>query len=180
MLETIREFALERLDGSRATKDASVGVTPGIFSRSRSLTWMTFERSRAGRQRHEVAIAEQENFRAAIDWAVEDDVASSRRELRSRSKASGWRSDQFEAVRRFGALLERAEGLPHGLHAGCWRCLAASSTILSGGRREDCIDLYEKSLDLYRRAGDKRGVAIILNRLGTKSACSATWNAGAR
>ena len=71
----------------------------------------------------------------------------------------------FEGVRRFEALLERAEGLPYGLRAGCWRCLA-SSTVISGGRAEDIIDQNEKSLDLYRRAGEDSGIAIVLNRLG--------------
>ena len=164
MLETIREFAAERLGESGDEGQLRRRHARFFLELAQSLG-MTYESIEVhGRQRHDVAIAEQENFRSAIDWAFEDDV-----ELAARIAVAlegFWVAlSPFEAVRRFGALLERAEGLPYGLRAGCWRCLA-SSTILTGGRSEDGIDQNEKSLDLYRRAGDERGIAIILNRLG--------------
>ena len=58
-------------------------------------------------------------------------------------------------------------GVAYGLRAGCWRCFAGS-TVFTSGQIEDGIDRNEKSLDLYRRAGDERGIAIILNRLGVQ------------
>ena len=164
MLETIREFAAERLAESGDEVQLRRRHARFFLELAQALG-MTYESIEAhGRQRHDVAIAEQENFRSAIDWAFEDDV-----ELAARIAVSLeglWVAlSPFEAVRRFGVLLERAEGLPYGLRAGCWRCLA-SSTAYAGGRIEDGIDKQEKSLDLYRRAGDERGIAIILNRLG--------------
>ncbi len=166
MLETIREFAAERLGESGDEGQLRRRHARFFLELAQSLG-MTYESIEVhGRQRHDVAIAEQENFRSAIDWAFEDDV-----ELAARIAVAlegFWVAlSPFEGVRRFGALLERAEGLPYGLRAGCWRCLA-SSTILTGGRVEDGIDRNEKSLDLYRRAGDERGIAIILNRLGVQ------------
>ncbi len=166
MLETIREFAAERLGESGDEGQLRRRHARFFLELAQSLG-MTYESIEVhGRQRHDVAIAEQENFRSAIDWAFEDDV-----ELAARIAVAlegFWVAlSPFEAVRRFGALLERAEGLPYGLRAGCWRCLA-SSTIFTGGRIEDGIDQNEKSLDLYRRAGDERGIAIILNRLGVQ------------
>ena len=166
MLETIREFAAERLAESGDEGQLRRRHARFFLELAQSLG-MTYESIEVhGRQRHDVAIAEQENFRSAIDWAFEDDV-----ELAARIAVAlegFWVAlSPFEAVRRFGALLERAEGLPYGLRAGCWRCLAGS-TIFTGGRIEDGIDQNEKSLDLYRRAGDERGIAIILNRLGVQ------------
>ena len=166
MLETIREFAAERLAESGDEGQLRRRHARFFLELAQSLG-MTYESIEVhGRQRHDVAIAEQENFRSAIDWAFEDDV-----ELAARIAVAlegFWVAlSPFEAVRRFGALLERAEGLPYGLRAGCWRCLAGS-TVFTSGRIEDGIDRNEKSLDLYRRAGDERGIAIILNRLGVQ------------
>ena len=166
MLETIREFAAERLSESGDEGQLRRRHARFFLELAQSLG-MTYESIEVhGRQRHDVAIAEQENFRSAIDWAFEHDV-----ELAARIAVAlegFWVAlSPFEAVRRFGALLERAEGLPYGLRAGCWRCLAGS-TVFTSGRIEDGINRNEKSLDLYRRAGDERGIAIILNRLGVQ------------
>ncbi len=164
MLETIREYAGERLAASGYEAELRRRHARFFLELVQSLG-MTYESIELhGRQRHDVAIAEQENLRSAIDWAFERDLELA---VRTAIALEGfWAAlSPFEGVRRFEALLERAEALPLVLRAGCWRCLA-SSTVVTGGRAEDAIDRYEKSLDLYRRAGDDRGIAIVMTRLG--------------
>lgn len=177
MLETIREFAAERLaesgDGAELRRRHA-----RFFLELAQTLGMTYESIEVHRrQRHDVAIAEQENLRSAIDWAFESDLELA---VRIAIALEGfWVAlSPFEGVRRFEALLERAKALPFVLRAGCWRCFA-SSTIDSGGRAEDAIDRYEKSLDLYRRGGDDRGIAIVMTRLGVIFWFSATRNVGA-
>ena len=108
MLETIREFAAGRL-GSRATR--KLRAARPVLSRARAVPRDDLRVDLGSRTTAaDVAIAEQENFRSAIDWAFEDDV-----ELGGANRVAlgVWVAlSPFEAVRRFGRLLERAEGLP--------------------------------------------------------------------
>ena len=164
MLETLREFAAERLEGSGDANERRRLHAMFFVDLAQSLG-MTYESIEIhGGQRHDIVVLEQGNLRGAIDWAVEQDL-----EIAARLAVSlegFWVAvSPPEAVRRFGVLLEREADMPVGLRAGCWRCLASSTQF--SGRIEDSIEQNEKSLALYRRAGDERGVAIILNRLGT-------------
>ena len=164
MLETLREFAAERLEESGDADGLRRLHAVFFIDRAQSLG-MTYESIEIhGGQRHDIVVLEQGNLRAAIDWAAEQDL-----EIAARLAVSlegFWVAvSPYEAVRRFGTLLEREADMPVGLRAGCWRCLASSTQF--SGRIEDSIEQNEKSLALYRRAGDERGVAIILNRLGT-------------
>ena len=163
MLETLREFAAERLEES-GDADGRRRLHAAFFLSLVQSLGMTYESIEIhGAQRHDIVVLEQGNLRAAIDWAAEQDL-----EIAARLAVSlegFWVAlSPHEAVRRFGVLLEREADMPVGLRAGCWRCLAGSTQFT--GRIEDSIEQDEKSLALYRRAGDERGVAIMLNRLG--------------
>ena len=152
---------------SRATKGQLRRRHARFFLELAQSLGMTYESIEVhGRQRHDVAIAEQEELssrRSIGHWRT---MSSSRRESRSRSKASGWRSARSRGVRRFERLLERSEGRCRTRSARVAGAASQARRRSSGGRAEDVIDQNEKSLDLYRRAGDDRGIAIVLNRLG--------------
>ena len=74
--------------------------------------------------RYDLALAEQGNFRAALDWAQEHDPALGLAiavELEQFWVSHG----RLEALRRFGALLERADDLTPELRPARSACTAA-------------------------------------------------------
>ena len=74
LLETIREFAWERLEGS-GELELSRGAARAAHAVDRALGESRGRGSSSrGEQRHEVVQAELDDLRAALDWAVEGDV----------------------------------------------------------------------------------------------------------
>ena len=158
MLETIREFAAERLDASGDSHDLRHRHAEHFLELAGSLG-MTMEAIEAiGAQRHDVARAEWDNLRLAIDWALESD--------RGLALAIAARLENFwitrspsEARRLFGLLLEQSGEAPPELRALGDRCVAHTFAI--AGERERAAELYQQSLDLYRRLRDEHGAAIV-------------------
>jgi tetratricopeptide (TPR) repeat protein len=70
-------------------------------------------------------------------------------------------------MRRFEALLARADGVDPVLRARALRCLGGCTFI--SGDYEGAKRLQEESLALFRAAGDEEGAAIILHRLAIAS-----------
>ena len=165
MLETIREYAAERLEESPEVEDVrrrhaefflavveSANLNPGKLA--------------GGEQRLGIAIAEQDNARAALTWT-----------LTSRSIELGLRlavaldmfwtaHDPHEGVRWFEALLAcpEAEMVAPELRAHALRGFGASRAI--AGQFEAAEQLYEQSLALFLQLGDESGRAVLLHRLG--------------
>jgi predicted ATPase/class 3 adenylate cyclase len=163
MLETIRAFALEQLEASgeadllrrrHAERFRELAVSLGM-------AWETVDRGAV--QRHDLAIPEQDNFRAAIDWAAEADVELALR-LAVELENFWVTRNPFEGRRRFEALLGRAGDVSPALRARALRCYGGS-TLMSGDDEEG-TRLYEQSLELYESVGDELGTAIMRQRLG--------------
>jgi len=167
MLETIREFARDGLDGSgegddvrRAHADYFAGVAEDANLNAGTL--------RPGGQRLEIAIAEQDNLRAALTWAI----AAHRIELGLRIAVAleqFWVvNDPREGQRWFAALLETApaeidpEVLGHAL-----RSYGSAADI--SGDQEKAAQLYADSLAVFEQLGDERGRATLLHRLGLRA-----------
>jgi predicted ATPase/class 3 adenylate cyclase len=167
MLETIRDFAVERLDSS--------GEAPrvrrrhaGYFLELAGSLGMTMESVEAIRsQRHDVAGAEWDNFRQAIDWAMESDRGLALA-IAVRLENAWVTRSPLEGRRLFGVLLEQPGELPLELQALAFRCLANAYVIT--GERKRGVELYEESLDLYRQLGDERGAAIVSLRVAVNRA----------
>jgi len=163
MLETIREFAFEQLtasDEETETRRRHAEVFLGVATS----TNLNAGNLRPGGQRLDIAIAEQDNIRAALDWAIT-----------SQDKAFGLRlavaMDQFwvandptESTRRYEALFDLPGDVDAGLRAEALRSYASSFHIV--GDREAASRLYEESFDLYDEMGDERGRAVLLHRFG--------------
>jgi tetratricopeptide (TPR) repeat protein len=160
MLDTIRELAAEKLQqggeeelrGRHAEHFLAVGESLG-------LTMESLERS--GAQRHDVAIAEQHNFRAAIDWAVEADL-----ELAVRiafALENFWVThDPREGIRRFDVFVARAGELPVELRAAAHRC--RGNVRIMAGDRAGGVEDYEAAIAAYRDAGDGLGILVMDHR----------------
>ena len=156
MLETIREFAAERLRES-GDEEALRRRHAEYFRALAATLGLTLEGVEAGAtQRYDVAIAEHDNVRAAIDWALEADPVLGLR--LATALENYWISHSpFEASRMFEELVERADDMPDDLEALTTRCRGGFAIMTDDRRRG--LQLYEESLRQYRRLGDELGQA---------------------
>ncbi len=163
MLETIREFAAERLRES-GDEEALRRRHAEYLSDLAATLGLTLEGVEAGAiQRYDVAIAEHDNARGAIDWALEADPVLALR--LATALENFWISHSpFEASRMFEELVARADDMPDDLEALTTRC-RGDFAIFTDDRRRG-LQLYEESLEQYRRLGDEHGQAILEHRLG--------------
>ena len=163
VLETIREFALEELTASDEEAETRRRHAEFFLDVAESAN-LNAGNLRPGGQRMDLAIAEQDNIRAALDWAIA-----------SQDKAFGFRlavaMDQFwvandptEGTRRYEALFNLPGDVDPGLRAEALRSYASSFHIL--GDQEAAARLYEESLDVYDGMGDDHGRAVLLHRFG--------------
>jgi predicted ATPase/class 3 adenylate cyclase len=167
VLETIREFARNALDTS-GEADAVRRRHAEYFAEVAVGANLNAGNLRPGGQRLEVAIAEQDNVRAALSWAL--DQGEIELALRSATALEQFWvvNDPREGMRWFADLLERAPGavedetLAHALRA------YGSATDVAG-EGELAHDLYARSLALFERLGDERGRAVLLHRLGIRA-----------
>jgi predicted ATPase len=159
MLETIREFAAERLE--------IAGEADEILHRLAVYMLKLGESARLSAEseppdRPELVRPELDNFRRAIDWATAHDP-----ELAFRLAVSlelFWAlNDAFEGARRLRALFESGATVPLELRARALRVLGA--VAWTAGEFEAGKGLVEESLAAFEELGDEHGVAIVRHRL---------------
>ena len=162
MLETIREFAVEQLDGS---EDADV-------VRRRHAERMLDVASEAHLTEDDdepfdlpSGLAERDGFRAALDWAVTNDPELGL-ELAIALENLWIAHAPEEGRRRTAELLDRAGDLPVRQRARALRVIAGTAN-LSGD--PNAVHLHEQSLELYRELGDERAIAQLLHRLAAEA-----------
>jgi predicted ATPase len=159
MLETIREFATERLEAAGEADDIVGRLAVHLLALAESARLVS--ESEPG-ERPELVRPELDNFRRAIDWAQEHDL-----ELAFRLAVSlelFWvLNDPFEGARRLGALLETDGAVPPALRAQALRTLAEAA--ITAGDVETGARAMADSLAEFERIGDERGIAIVRHRL---------------
>jgi predicted ATPase/DNA-binding SARP family transcriptional activator len=161
MLETIREYAAERLDALADVEALRRRHADYYLELARSAN---LAGDAHGEQRHHVVSFEQANIRAAIDWAdAAGDVALAL-ELVVALENFWTTSDPFEGVRRLQTLLGHASDVPLPLRARALRALCSAATL--AGDLELAERAIRESLDAFRAIGDELGVGHLLNRLG--------------
>jgi predicted ATPase/class 3 adenylate cyclase len=164
MLQTIRDFAAERLDESGETESLRRRQAEFLLNLARSLGF-TVEAIEAGAvQRHDIAIAEGSNFRAAIAWATDVDP-----ELAlgiAFALENFWISfSPYDAARIFAELAKRLGDGPAELRAQVARCRA--NLAIMTGELEAGFDFYRESAELYKEVGDEHASAILQFRIGS-------------
>ena len=164
MLETIREFATELLESSGRAGEVSLRHAEFFLSVA-ELASLSAE-AEYGR-RHDLAIAEQDNLRAAIDWAVSSGAFELGFKIAIALENFWVTADPFEGMRRFETLLEAESDVSPILRARALRCYGGSSNM--AGKNDQAQVAYEESLELVQAAGDDRDVAVLLHRLGTNA-----------
>ena len=161
MLETIREYAAERLDAHADVEALRRRHADYYLELALSANLAS---DAHGEQRHDLVISEQANIRAAIDWAAAAGDVALALELVVALENFWTTSDPFEGVRRLETLLGRAGDVPMPLRARALRALCSAATL--AGDLELAERAIRESLDAFRAIGDELGVGHLLNRLG--------------
>ena len=166
MLETIREFASERLRDSG--EEAELRRTHAeYFLRLAESAHLTADTIDLG-QRFEIATPELDNLRAAIDWAAESGDVALALEI-ALALESLWVAQQpHEGVRRYEELIDAAGELPPEVNARALRALGG--VVFISGEFERGTALHEQALEEFRRLGDELAVAHVLHRLAMNAA----------
>ena len=113
--------------------------------------------------RPDALLNDQENLRAALDWAVDAGELERAVELMVLLENFWVTIDPIEGARRFEALLSLDVDLPDRLRARATRCYAGSLFI--AGEYERSHRMNEQSLALFRDLGDDEGIAVLLHRI---------------
>ena len=164
MLETIREYALERLGEAGESDD--VHRRHAVFFLAYAESANMSAEGDYGR-RYDLIPPEQDNLGAAIDWAVAVDEIELGLRIAVALENFWVITDPFEGMRRFETLLSARGEVPPILRARALRCYGGSSHI--AGNYEQARRAYEESLALFRAEGDERGIAVLLHRLGVSA-----------
>jgi predicted ATPase/class 3 adenylate cyclase len=158
MLETIREFALERLDESGAAEN----LRGRLFDYLLALL-PPWRATRAGLAEVIDRLgAELPNYRAALAWSLEADPLRSLELVTALGRFWVIR-DPAEGDRWLTAALSRTADQPPELRAEALLWLASCGAFLGGGTSGE--ETFEESLSLFRAAGNLQRVADALDRL---------------
>jgi predicted ATPase len=166
MLETIREFGAERLQDS-GEEDAVRRRHAEYYLCVAKSAHMTADTIELG-QRFDIAAAELDNFRAAIEEAADSGEITLALEI-AVSLESLWVAQQpQEGARRLEKLMEAAGELPPELHARALR--AYGGIVFISGDFERGTALHMEALEAFRSLGDELAVAHVLHRLAVPAA----------
>ena len=173
MLETIREFAAERLEESgESERLEESGEADDIRRRHAERMLEIVQTAHLSEDDDEpfdwpVALAEREDIRAALDWAAEADVLLGL-ELACGLEAFWGPHAPLEGVRRIGDLLARDVEIPPLLRARALRNLAGAAHQERDWAVTD--PSYEESLRIFTELDDRRGMAGVRTRLAYRAA----------
>jgi predicted ATPase len=161
MLETIREYASERLDELDDADDVRRRHAEWIVAVGRSAN-MNIESE--GEQRHAAVTAEADNVRSALDWVRS--IGDAELEIRILFALENWwvtAGPTRDAMHRALELVAQTGDLSGVRRAELLRVAGNNTMILDEEERGRA--LYEESLAEYRRAHDERGTAVMLIRI---------------
>jgi predicted ATPase/class 3 adenylate cyclase len=162
MLETIRELAMEKLEES-GEAEAICRRHAEFFLALAESSGLRLDTLGKLPQRHDLVLPELHNLRAAMDWAAGNDPQLGLR-IAVGIENIWVTHDPREGLRRFTTLLERATDVDPYLRARALLDLGGCAEW--SGDAEKGRVAYEEALELFRRAGDERGVAEARFRLG--------------
>ena len=162
LLETIREYSLERLRASAYWREAHdrhasyfltfAEPTPAELQGAGQLAWLDRLETEHG------------NLGAAMSWLVEQDQVEPAIQLSWATWRFWWLHGHAEELASYVDILTKIDNLP-----AQQRALALSGTgfgLFASGDQATAQPLLEQSLPLYRQAGDMLGAATAAAMLG--------------
>ena len=164
MLETIREYALERL--GQLPGEEELRARHAVYYHALALT-ASLDTDVGGEQHPEIVIPEAANLRAALAWALERGETEFGLELLVALEQFWVFGYTAEGTRWFRAFLEDADAVPALLRARALRSFGSSAHF--AGDRDLAERLWEESLAEYERLEDDHGIAVLLHRLSVSA-----------
>ncbi len=162
LFETIREFAAEQLEARGEEDSVRRRHALACASIAASLGLSVDELGSGVQQHHDLALADQDNMRAALDWALSEDPVLGL-QLAIALEQFWVATSPREGMQRFEALLERADAVPLELRARALRDLGGTTEV--SGDIERAAEIYEQSLELFERLGQEKGILRLRHRL---------------
>ena len=166
LLDTIREYALERLDTSPEAETIRRRHAEFFLAvaESANLNACTLE---AGKPiRGDIASREQDNIRGALAWAVAGGAPALGLALATSVEWFWIMHDPREGMRWFARLLEQRATGSTAPEIRAHALLSYGGATDIAGDDEAAAQLYEQSLALFTQLGDEHGRAVLLHRLG--------------
>jgi predicted ATPase len=164
MLETIREFALERLAASGEADAVGTRHAEHFAGVARSAN---LNQEANAPMRHEIVVRDRDNMRAALAFCVETQRGELGLQIATALENYWVTSDPDEGRRWVESLLPLGPPPPSELRALAVRCLGNCAAIAGS---KDAERLYQECLDEFRQLGDETRVAIALHRIGVQAA----------
>src|SRR3954447_21340810 len=168
MLETIREFALERLRDS-GEEDALRDAHARFFLSVAEEADLSVEGVESGRGDSGYALVkpEESNLRAALDRLLATGELETAMRLAVLLEQYWVTNAPLEGKRRMTELLARGKNVPRELHVRAVRVLSGCIYIV--GEFEEGTRYAEQALEEYRSLEDDFGVSHMLIRLGIEA-----------
>ncbi len=168
MLETIREYGLERLTAHGELETARLAHASYYLTLAEEMDTHPFTTGEGEERWFEQGEQEHDNVRAALEWSVEQGEDRQRREIAWRFVAAlqwFWVNNGYipEGQQFVERVLSRDEGIAPSIRAKALH--GAGWLALWQGEYERAERLCRESLHLYRELHDQRGMALVLHRL---------------
>ena len=164
MLETIREYARDLLEsGGRNVRLRHAEHVAEVAERAN----LNAGNLRPGGQRLDIAIAEQDNIRAALSWTIATDNAALGLRIATAIEQFWVVNDPEEEALVRVALRSPARGRRRRRSSRGGAARMGAVDIAGDGERAQ--RLYEQSLALHDALGDDHGRAVLLHRLGIRA-----------
>jgi predicted ATPase len=167
MLETIREYAREKLEASK--EEASTRRAHAAYCLVLAEEEVTEQTGAEGAEWLERFTLEHDNFRAALEWLTETGDAEWGLRLGA-ALFRFWEAREYlaEGSDSLGKLLKLA-GAVTPTKARARALFAAGVLVGEQGDYAAANALLSESLDIARHLGDKQGAAVSLNALGVNA-----------
>ena len=159
MLETIREYAGERL---RASGDLEATERRHAEHFLALAVSANLSLDTPGEQRFDLAISEEGNLRAALGWALAHDEIEFGLELAVALDYFWYTNHPQEGARWFASLLGEEASVPAEL---LLRASMGYGNACRGFDESAATALYREALALARELGDERAVALMFLEL---------------
>jgi predicted ATPase len=164
MLETVREFAAERLEASDDARTTLSAHANWIVALAESANLSDDTSGKRAQAELDTVLSEQANVRAAVDWAADADVELALRILVLLEQF--WVTHApHEGKRRLEAMLARADGVSAVVRGRAYRVLGGCGNYT--GDHDGAELAYSRGREVFRQAGNERAAAVMTFRLGT-------------